>query len=85
MAINRNISFSAAVFLGVTTLLCAPPAQAYLVPLIGVGGVLLTMLTGVFAVLCAGIFLVFYNIRRAVLRRRAKTQDADAPHDPLEH
>ena len=76
---------AAILFLGIFTLTLPLPAQAYLVPLIGVGGVLLTMLTGVFAAVCAGIFLIIYNIRRVVLRKRGKDVQANTSDDPLEH
>lgn len=57
-------------------------AHAYLLPLIGVGGVIMTMLVGLFSAVCAALFLVFYNMRRMLRRVFRRTS---APEEGLDN
>lgn len=77
--------YTASVFLFVYTLLIPVPAAAYLLPLIGSGGVVISMLVGIIAALCAALFLIFYNVRRFILRIMNKSK-APAPtsENPLD-
>ena len=57
--------------------LLAHPAQAYLLPLIGAGGVIATAIAGIIAMLFSAAFLIFFKIRR-FMRRRRKTASEKA-------
>ncbi len=59
-------------------------AQAYLLPLIGAGGAIISMLIGVFAAVCSALFLVFYSIRRKI-RRLFKKEDINSTQSKLDH
>jgi len=74
------------VFVFILGVLLPTPAEAYLLPLIGTGSVILSMLVGVFAAICAALFLVFYNVRRMWWRFKNKADTKDYVSDnPLDH
>ena len=64
--------------LSLPIILAASAAQAYLLPLVGAGGVILTALAGLIAVLFSAGFLILFKLRRALARRR-KPASPDEP------
>jgi hypothetical protein len=77
-----NKLFAIAVCVAFYAALLPAQADAYLMPLVGVGGVLLTMFIGVLAALCAALFLLFYNLRRLMRRWSGKSSSAHTHMQP---
>jgi len=63
------------------TVIIPSSAQAYLLPLIGAGGAIITMLIGLITALFSAIYLVFYNIRRALKKRMGNGAEEEDPSD----